>query len=175
MRCPFAVWKGAASVDYSTTKIDPTLVVWHVAQGSSSSGLISWFHNPDAQVSAHFSIGEDGQLFQFVDTHEEAFAEMAFNGRAISIETLGYSGTPLTKYQEETATRLIEWIHTAHKIPYMWRLSPYKGPGHVSHGELGVAGGDHLSCPGVPRVENVKNLLLSISRVERRRFLTIKR
>ena len=43
------------------------LIVEHVMQGSLT-GTDHWFQNPNAQVSAHFGIGKDGSVHQYVDT-----------------------------------------------------------------------------------------------------------
>jgi hypothetical protein len=174
VRCPFAVWKGAATTNYSVQRITPTMVVWHVTQGSNASGTIAWFHDPRAQVSSHFLIADDGQLFQNVDTNEEAYAEMAFNGVAISVETNGYSGTPFTQPQIHTAARLTRWIKERHGIAETWRPTPYGKGGHTSHGILGVAGGDHPDCPGEAREIDVRNILHDLTR-PRRRLITFTR
>lgn len=163
-RCPFAIWRGANARDYSSSAITPNLVVIHVAQGSAQSGIDAWFHNPNSIVSAHFSVGANGILEQYVDTHQEAYAEMAYNGRAISIEHTGYSGDHLTDAQLATDARLFEWIKKTHRIPFTWRIDAFHGAGYVGHGELGLAGGNHLDCPGVPIKDDVRNLLNKMHR-----------
>jgi hypothetical protein len=122
------------------------LGVEHIEQGSES-GTNSWFQNPAAQVSAHFGIAKTGQVFQFVDTHTIAWAEMSYNDVAISVEHEGMSGTPLTPAQVAADAKLYVWLFKTHGIPLARTKNP-KGSGWIGHGELGVPGGDHINCPG---------------------------
>lgn len=163
-RCPFAVWRGANDANFSRQRITPRFLVIHVAQGNDQSGIDAWFHDPKARVSAHFSVAKNGLLEQYVDTSEEAYAEMAFNGVGISVEHAGYSGEHLTTAQLVTDARLFEWVHRVHRVPLEWRRDAYHQGGIVGHGELGLAGGDHLSCPGTPILDDVRNLLNKMHR-----------
>jgi len=163
VRYPNALWRGASRADYSTTRIEPRLVVIHVAQGSAT-GTTAWFHNPAAEVSAHFLSPKSGPMLQFVDTNEEAYAECAFNGLAISVEHEGFSGEHLNKNQLANDAALFKWLRTVHRIPVEWRSSPYGRPGYCSHSELGLVGGDHPGCPGPPIVADVITLLATLQR-----------
>ena len=49
-----------------------TAVTLHVIEGSLSAAD-SWFNNPDAEVSAHFGVGFDGRLHQYVGIHDVAY------------------------------------------------------------------------------------------------------
>ena len=162
-RCPFAIWRGANQVNYSTQRITPRFIVIHVMQGSES-GADAWFHDPRAIVSAHFGVAKSGLIEQYVDTNEEAYAEMAFNAVGISIEHEGYSGEHLTPAQLMADARLFEWAHRVHHIPLEWRRDAYGRGGVVSHGELGVSGGNHPHCPGLPIQDDVRNLLNKMHR-----------
>ena len=162
MRYPGAIWKGAAWQNYSTTPIHPRLVVVHVAQGSEA-GIVPWFHNPAAQVSAHLFNPKVGPMLQFVDLLEEAYAEMAFNGEAISIEHEGFSGERLTRGQVERLRLAAVFFKQAFAIPYVWRPDGFSGPGWTSHGDLGVEGGNHPNCPGEPIVGDVRAILNSLA------------
>lgn len=161
---PHAIWKGAAPENYSTQRITPRFVVIHVAQGSVE-GITPWFHNPAAQVSAHFFNPKNGPVLQFVDTDQMAYAEMAYNNESISIEHEGYSGEHLTAVQLDNLARLLEWLKKVYKIPTIWRPNALGKPGIVSHGSLGVAGGDHPDCPGVNIDDDVRNLTNRINKV----------
>ena len=165
MRYPHAIWKGGIPPEnYSPTRISPRFVVIHVAQGSAE-GIVPWFHDPSAQVSAHFFNPKSGPVLQFVDTDQEAYAEMAWNGVGISIEHEGFSGEHLTAVQLDNLARLLEWIKANYKIPTIWRPTGYGKPGIVSHGSLGVAGGDHPDCPGVNIDDDVRNLTNRLNKV----------
>lgn len=164
MRYPHAIWKGAAPENFSTVKITPKFVVIHVAQGSEA-GITPWFHDPAAQVSAHFFNPKAGPMLQFVDTDQEAYAEMAWNGVGISVEHEGYSGEHLTAVQLDNLARLLEWTNKVYKIPTIWRPNGYGQGGIVSHGSLGVAGGDHPDCPGINIDNDVRNLTNRLNKV----------
>jgi len=126
------------------------LFVVHVAQGSNQSGIDSWFRNPRAEVSAHFSISRLGIVHQHVNLNRVAWAEMDYNDVAISIEHLGYSGHKLTTLQLRAAKRLLRWLHWHYPHVPLHRTGDPLGTGIIGHGELGVAGGNHPDCPGWP-------------------------
>lgn len=126
------------------------LFVIHVAQSSTQSGIDAWFKDPAAQVSAHFSIGLEGAVHQYVKLDQIAWAEAYYNGRAISIEHVGYSGDKLTREQLAASMKLLTWLHGEFSKVPLRRVSDPEGSGVIGHGELGVAGGDHPDCPGTP-------------------------
>jgi hypothetical protein len=136
------------------------LVVDHIEQGSES-GTNAWFQNAKAQVSAHFGISKLGQVFQFVDTDKIAWAEQDYNDVAISIEHEGLSGQVFTKQQLAAEAKLGAWIHKTHGVPVVRATSP-EGSGWITHGELGVAGGNHINCPGAPATAQIPALLRAI-------------
>lgn len=131
------------------------LFVIHVAQGTSQSGIDAWFRNPKAQVSAHFSVSRLGVVHQHVALDRVAWAEANYNGQAISIEHLGYSGWTLTGRQLKASLRLLSWLHVQFPDVPLRRTANPEGLGVIGHGELGVAGGDHPDCPGVPILHQV--------------------
>lgn len=159
MRYPKAQWKGAHPNNYSTAKNTPKFIVVHVTSGDNQGGTDSWFNNPKAIVSAHFSIGKDGQVHQYVDTDQQAYAEMSWNDKAISIEHNGMSGDHLTAQQQTSLKALLEWINAEYKIPLVWQPNGNGQSGIVSHGELGVDGGNHPNCPGANIIADVKALI----------------
>jgi len=126
------------------------LFVVHVAQGSSQSGIDSWFKNPRAKVSAHFSISRLGVLHQHVNVETIAWAQQDYNNVSISIEHLGYSGQRLTRLQLRKSLKLLAWLHQQFPHVPVHRTGNPNGHGVIGHGELGVAGGDHPDCPGWP-------------------------
>jgi LysM repeat protein len=52
---------------------DPIAIVLHTAHGSLE-GVDSWFLNDVSQHSAHFGVGLDGRVHQYVDVHDRAWA-----------------------------------------------------------------------------------------------------
>lgn len=163
MRYPHAIWRGANDTDFSRQRIRPRFIVAHVMQGTEA-GTDAWFHNPASRVSAHFGVAKSGLVEQYVDTDYEAYAEMAYNGVGISIEHEGYSGQHLTADQMNADARLFEWIRSTAGVPLLWREDGLGGPGVVGHGELGLAGGDHLDCPGTAIKDDVRAILNKLQR-----------
>lgn len=126
------------------------LFVIHVAQGSNQSGIDSWFRDPAAKVSAHFSVSRFGQVHQHVPLDTMAWHCAAYNDVAVGIEHLGYSGQSLTPLQRSASLNLLSWLHAQYPaVPLRVTANP-AGHGVTAHGWLGEAGGDHPSCPGGP-------------------------
>ncbi len=150
--CPFAkiVPANRANVGGAMSPGAVRLFVIHVAQGSSQSGIDSWFKNPRAQVSSHFSVSRLGVIHQHVNLETTAWAEADYNDVAISIEHLGYSGQRLTRLQLRSSLRLLKWLHAEYPHVPLHRTADPHGHGVIGHGELGVKGGDHPDCPGWP-------------------------
>jgi N-acetylmuramoyl-L-alanine amidase len=94
----------------------------HIECGTEA-GTESWFRNPAAQVSAHFSIGRDGSIHQYVHESDTAWAEGIVNNPTsplfskfagvnpnlylISIEHEGYPQDGLTEVQYQSTL----WLH----------------------------------------------------------------
>ena len=74
MRYPGAEWR-PISVNYRTGGNTPALAIIHIMQGTLA-GTDSWFRNPAAEVSAHFGVGKDGTVIQWVDTSDTAWHAM---------------------------------------------------------------------------------------------------
>lgn len=50
-----------------------TTIVIHATANSTLIGVISWFQNPTAYVSAHYVIGKDGKIVQMVKDEDRAW------------------------------------------------------------------------------------------------------
>ena len=69
-------------------------VAIHTMQGSYA-GSISWFQNPNSQVSAHYLIrSSDGQVTQMVRERRKAWHVRSHNPHSIGIEHEGYISNP---------------------------------------------------------------------------------
>lgn len=121
-------------------------LVLHIMEGSIES-CDNWFHNPTAQVSAHFGNAKDGRLFQWVDTENKAWAEADGNPNWISVENEGVAPTQLTPQQLENAAQLFAWVCKTYKVPCQV-TDNVNGQGLAYHGMGGVAWGNHPDCPG---------------------------
>lgn len=141
MRYPGAVWRGPVP-NQSIGFGPPIGVVLHIMQGTLD-GTDSWFHNPAAQASAHFGVGKDGRVFQWVNTEARAWAQAAGNPSYLSIECEGYHGDALTQRQVAAVAGIVAWAH----VPLVKTDHPGLG-GLGWHGMGGAAWGGHVDCPG---------------------------
>lgn len=92
---PDAKWVAASSSNYSSGRTsDISAVIIHVTQGAYA-GTISWFQNPDAQVSSHYVIrSSDGEITQMVDEQDTAWHARDGNPYSVGIEHEGYVDDP---------------------------------------------------------------------------------
>jgi hypothetical protein len=140
-------------------------LVVHVQVGNGS--LYGWFNNPSSEVSAHFWVGQGGELEQYIPIGTEAWAEMAGNEYYISIETEGVPTDPLTDDQVNTLARLIVWGYRE----FGWHLDlvDHGGWGITTHahypsGLADPAWGGHL-CPGTIRSEQLPRVLTTAKQI----------
>ncbi len=87
-------------------------IVIHITDGGANiNGTISWFKNPDAKVSAHYVIGQDGEIVQMVAHNDVAWHAGSANGTSIGIEhvanTKGLNPTPA---QMCASAALVTWL-----------------------------------------------------------------
>ena len=162
-RYPKATWVGANAANHSTSPITHKFIVFHV-EGGTESGTNAWFQNPKAQVSAHFGVGKSGQVFQFVDTNQTAWAEAQLNGESISIEHEGISGQNLTPQQIQADKELLEWLHQTHgtRLVMTFNQNDPNG-GVIPHGKINEGSLSHPDCPGQPIINDFTNLLHALS------------
>lgn len=62
----------------------PEIVVLHIMAGSLS-GTDAWFKNSGSQVSSHYGIGENGEIHQYVDESDTAWANGRVSGATSKI------------------------------------------------------------------------------------------
>ena len=94
-------------------------VVVHTMQGYYG-GSISWFQNPDANVSAHYVMrAEDGEVTQMVRNDDRAWHVGGSNSQALGIEHEGFIDDA-SWYTWETylsSARLARWLCEEFEIP----------------------------------------------------------
>ena len=66
-------WVGSPNFNNRRRPDDITALVIHATANSSLERVVEWFNNPNAQVSAHYSIGKDGQITQHVQDMHRAW------------------------------------------------------------------------------------------------------
>lgn len=148
-RFPEARWRGPVPNETDGRMVRPFLgLVLHIEEGTEA-GTDAWFHNPKAEASAHFGNPRTGQLDQFVDTNDKAWAEVAGNSYWVSVEHEGHSGDLLTASQLENDAHLLAWLHTTEGVPLQITDDPNRS-GLGTHAMGGSAWGGHTSCPGSP-------------------------
>lgn len=121
-------------------------LVLHIMEGTLE-GSESWFNNSKAQASSHFGTGKDGELRQWVDTKDRAWAQSAGNTTYLSIENEGYAGDELTDKQLESVAQTFAWVVKEYGVPYAVANKP-GDKGLAYHGMGGAAWGGHTGCPG---------------------------
>lgn len=121
-------------------------LVVHIMDGTLE-GSESWFDNSTAQASSHFGTGKDGELRQWVDTADRAWAQGSGNRTYLSIENEGRGGDSLTSAQIEAIAKVFAWVHQKYGVP-LALASKVGDKGLAYHALGGAAWGGHTSCPG---------------------------
>jgi V8-like Glu-specific endopeptidase len=94
-------------------------VVIHITDGGRSiNGPISWFQNPQAGVSAHYIVGQDGEVVQMVRDNDVAWHARAANGDSIGIEHVANTrGLAPTADEYRASAALVAWLCGQFSIP----------------------------------------------------------
>jgi Negative regulator of beta-lactamase expression len=124
---PEVKWVGAHSNNYGGT-IDPRVICLHTMAGTLGS-CDSWFNNPAAVVSAHYGVGFDGSIHQYVKLNQRAYANgiLEANNRwpypqninpnylTVSIETEGTS-EPVTVEMFNSVQWIVNFVKRQYNI-----------------------------------------------------------
>lgn len=125
---------------YAVTHITLHIMVGHLA------GTDSVFLNPGSQASAHYGIGANGTVHQYVSENDGSYSDANFvsNNSTISIEHEGgMSGVPCTQACMDASARLCADIARQHGWTHLWHDGLN---GNIwLHRE--VPGTDHYGCP----------------------------
>jgi V8-like Glu-specific endopeptidase/N-acetyl-anhydromuramyl-L-alanine amidase AmpD len=94
-------------------------IVIHITDGGPKiNGTIGWFKNPAAKVSAHYIVGQDGEVVQMVKHNDVAWHASSANGDSIGIEhvanTKGLNPTPM---QYCASAVLANWLASQFSLP----------------------------------------------------------
>lgn len=101
--------RGGATID--------TIVI-HYTTSRNIEGTIQHFMSGTPQVSAHYIVGQDGELVQMVDEAHAAWHATVMNARSIGIEHVAEAGDKITEAQEATSAALIRWLADEYFIPH---------------------------------------------------------
>ena len=155
-RMPGATWRPIPINHTRNGQQSVRGVVIHIMDGTLA-GTDSWFRNKKAQASSHFGTGKKGELYQWVNTKDQAWAQRAGNRHWLSVENEGRGGEVLTAKQIERCAQILAWAHKVYGVPLRVANSPNeRGLGHHSMG--GSAWG-HPACPG-PRIIQQKQRIV---------------
>ena len=94
-------------------------IVIHITDGGANiNGPISWFQNPTAQVSAHYIVGQDGEVVQMVRHNDVAWHASRANGDSIGIEHVANTrGLNPTEIEYVSSAALVRWLCDSYAIP----------------------------------------------------------
>lgn len=125
---------------YAVTHITLHIMVGHLA------GTDSVFLNPGSQASAHYGIGANGSVHQYVSENDGSYSDANFasNNSTISIEHEGgMTGVPCTQACMDASARLCADIARRHGWTHLWHDGLN---GNIwLHRE--IPGTDHYGCP----------------------------
>ena len=132
-----AEWQPAYSGNYQTANrglTDVKYIVIHDTEGSYS-GTISWFKNPDANVSAHYVVrSSDGHIAQMVEEKNIAWHDACWNTNSVGIEHEGYASKPEQWYTEAMYTesaKLTAYLADKYNIKKTHSTSTIMGHGEA--------------------------------------------
>lgn len=142
---PPLVWKPSPNHYQGRGGAAVRKIVVHVTVGSYA-GAVSWMENPRSQVASHICLREDGlAATQLVRYSDSAWTEAAANSFSVGLEMAGFPDRE-SDAQLAVAARIVAYL--LHRFDLPDRYAPEWGsPGFCRHGDLGVAGGNHPSCP----------------------------
>ena len=152
---PLATWVPASSANYTPADrphdYPVDMIIIHDTEGSFQTA-VSIFQDPSYQASAHYVVGNAGQIDQMVQERDIAWhaGNWDYNTRAIGIEHEGYAWTPGTYTDAEYRAS----AHLAASICSRWGV-PMDRTHVIGHNHVpdpnnpGLYGGsDHHTDPG---------------------------
>lgn len=152
------IWRGSPNFWSGRSGQKPLAICDHIMQGTLESSD-SWFRNRSSQVSAHFGVGKDGRIWQWVHTQDSAWANGILqspdttidwlaecvrnninpNHCTLSIEHEGYTGVPFPPEQYKATL----WLHRHLCVNY--NIIPDRK--HII-GHYQITAYDRANCPG---------------------------
>src|SRR3972149_4472543 len=146
-RYPNATWRGPPKHGYPNSDIHLKQgVVIHSVEGSLA-GAFAVLDGP-REASFHFTVAQDGRVFQHVDTEQMAWTNGSYesNRRFWGIECEGGGpnnmGEPLTAVQLDALIEVVRWLWASH-TPYPFE----RRVGAWEHNEMKRYGSAPTSCP----------------------------
>lgn len=119
-------WVGSPNFNQRRSPDDITAVVIHSTANNRLQGVIDWFNNPNAQVSAHYTIGKDGKIVQHVRDTDRAWhaGQSVWKGRnscndytiGIELVNLNDGQDPYPEAQHRANVALCAYLCYIHRI-----------------------------------------------------------
>lgn len=157
-------------------------VIVHIAQGGSLEGIKNWFEDEEKVVNgvptfgfagAHFAISKAGEIWQLIDTKDEAFGAGPSNPTSIHIENVGMPGDSLTGAQLDGTVDLLLWANHVHKVPLELNFSMSSdsmGPPGVAPLDRGLGYhaqyGGHPQCPGIRIIQQLPSVVVRARKIK---------
>lgn len=130
MSKPNMIWVPSPNCSLSSKKLKTIAIVDHIMSGTLA-GTDAWFANPASQVSSHFGVGKNGEIHQYVDLGNPAWANGSVNKPdwplliagvnpnyyTVSIEHEGQSGDVMPEAQYQATLALHRWLIKTLGIP----------------------------------------------------------
>lgn len=149
---PPVTWIGSPNFTPGRKGQQPVAIVYHIMAGTLA-GTDSWFRNPRNKVSAHFGVGKDGSIHQYVREEDAAWANGRVNKPSwpllkpgvnpnlytISIEHEGQPGEPFTEAMYRASLALTRYLLGRWSIP--------ADPDHLI-GHYRIDSVNRPDCPG---------------------------
>ena len=114
-------WRNGAGID---------MIVLHCTASATVEGTISWFLDRESQVSAHYLVDTNGDIYQMVRDECSSWHAKAMNARSIGIEHVGAGIDRLTDAQSRSSAHLVRWLTAAYGIPVANVLGHRFAPGN---------------------------------------------
>src|SRR5215813_13235359 len=109
-------------------------IVLHCTEGSLASAVTEFQTPGGRQVSAHYVIDRNGDIYQMVSDSDRANHCMGANQNSIGIEHVGSETDSLTAPQAAASVALISWLVDQYHIPRTNIFGHDFTPGYCGHG-----------------------------------------
>jgi LysM repeat protein len=123
---PSIRWVGSPNFNQRRSPTDITAITIHSTANSTLRGVIDWFNNPNAQVSAHYTIDKDGTIVQHVRDQDRAWhaGQSIWKGRAscndyclgIELVNLNNGADPYPESQHAANVSLCAYLCATYNI-----------------------------------------------------------
>ena len=135
------------SVNYTKGGNFPRIFVVHIMVGYMG-GTDTIFRNPNTEASAHFGVSRGGNVWQWVDTDDQAWHAFDANDYSIGVEHAGFPWEPLTPAQINASGALLAWAHRKYPAIDLWVNKRMQGSGIAYHEQYHEWNLEQHSCPG---------------------------